>query len=189
MRWPSALLSAAVTYAIGRRLGQGLLRKFAGRRLNRLSQRLGRRGLLAMVIVRLLPIAPYSIVNVVAGASQIGWRDFMLGTAIGLTPGIFGISLFVDRALTAIRHPGPLTFSVLAVIVALLVAGGWMIRRQLGEPRNDDDGRSNHRRRADDGTRIADATRNADATRSDDATRNAGATRSDDSARAAAHAD
>ncbi|MEP7061446.1 MAG: VTT domain-containing protein [Betaproteobacteria bacterium] len=129
-----ALLSAAVTYAIGRRLGHDVLRKFAGRRLNRLSQRLGRRGLLAMVIVRLLPIAPYSMVNVVAGASHIGWRDFLLGTAIGLAPGIFGVTLFVDRAVTAIRHPGPVTFAVLAAIVAILVVAGWMIRKQLDAP-------------------------------------------------------
>ncbi len=127
-----ALLSAAVTYAIGRRLGQDVLRQFAGPRLNLLSQRLGRRGLLAMVVIRLLPVAPYSMVNVVAGASDIGWRDYLLGTLIGLAPGIFGISLFVDRALTAIRHPGPTTFAVLAAIVAVLVAAGWMIRRQLG---------------------------------------------------------
>ena len=75
-RTDGALLSAAVTYAIGRQLGHDALRKFAGKRLNRLSQRLGRRGLLAMVIVRLLPIAPYSMGNVVAGASHIRWREY-----------------------------------------------------------------------------------------------------------------
>jgi phospholipase D1/2 len=129
-----ALLSGSVTYAIGRHLGRNALRRFAGRRLNRLSQRLGRRGLLSMVIVRLLPIAPYTMVNVVAGASHIGWRDFLLGSAIGLAPGIFGVTLFVDRAVTAIRHPGPVTFAVLAAIVVLLVAAGWTIRKQLDEP-------------------------------------------------------
>jgi uncharacterized membrane protein YdjX (TVP38/TMEM64 family) len=74
------------------------------------------------------------MVNVVAGASHIGWRDFLLGSAIGLAPGIFGVTLFVDRAVTAIRHPGPVTFAVLAAIVVLLVAAGWTIRKQLDEP-------------------------------------------------------
>ncbi|MEO8847439.1 MAG: VTT domain-containing protein, partial [Casimicrobiaceae bacterium] len=129
-----ALLSAAVTYAIGRRVGHDLLRRFAGPRLNGLSERLGHRGLLTMVIVRLLPVAPYSMVNVVAGASHIGWRDFLLGTALGLLPGILGISLFVDRALEAIRHPGLVAFVVLGAIVALLAAAGWMIRRQVANP-------------------------------------------------------
>jgi phospholipase D1/2 len=131
-----ALLSACATYAIGRRLGHDSLRRFAGRRLNRLSQRLGHRGLLAMVIVRLLPIAPYSMVNVVAGASHIGWRDFLLGTAIGMAPGIVGIALFVDRAVVAIRHPGPMTFAALIAIVALLAMVGWMLRRQLDGPQS-----------------------------------------------------
>lgn len=129
-----ALLSASLSYLIGRRLGHDVLRKLAGRRLNTLSQRLGRRGLLAMVVMRLLPIAPYSIVNVVAGASHIGWRDFLLGTAIGLLPGVLGIMLFVDRAVTAIRHPGPVTFAVLAAVVLLVVLAGWTVRKWLIQP-------------------------------------------------------
>ena len=129
-----AMLSGGVTYAIGQRLGHDALRRFAGRRLNNLSQHLGRRGLLAMVIVRLLPIAPYTMVNVVAGASHIGWRDFLLGTAIGLLPGTLGMMLFVDRAVTAIVHPGPITFAVLAAVVVLGAAAGWTIRRWLETP-------------------------------------------------------
>jgi uncharacterized membrane protein YdjX (TVP38/TMEM64 family) len=127
-----SLMSGIVTYALGRKLGRDTVRRLAGRRLNDLSRRLGRRGLLAVVIVRLLPIAPFSVINVVVGASHIGWRDFLLGTLIGLTPGIVMTSLFVDRAVAAIRHPGPLTFAILAAVAAALVAMGWAIRRSIG---------------------------------------------------------
>jgi uncharacterized membrane protein YdjX (TVP38/TMEM64 family) len=133
-----SVMSGAVTYAIGRKLGRDTVRKLAGRRLNDLSRRLGKRGLLAIVIVRLLPIAPYSIINVVAGASHIGWRDFLLGTVIGLAPGIVMTSLFVDRAIAAIRHPGPVTFAVLALVAAALVAVGWAIRRRIEGPQATD---------------------------------------------------
>jgi hypothetical protein len=53
----------------------------------------------------MLPIAPFSIVNVVAGASHIRWSDFLLGTVIGLAPGITTLTFFVDRAIAAIREP------------------------------------------------------------------------------------
>ncbi len=126
-----ALLSGAVTYSIGRRLGRDTVRRLAGRHLNELSTRLGRRGLIAMVIVRLLPIAPFSVINVVAGSTQIGWRDFLLGTLIGIMPGIVMTMLFVNRAVEAIRHPSALSFSVLAVVAALVLATGWGIHRRL----------------------------------------------------------
>ena len=81
--------------------------------------------------VRMLPIAPFSVVNVVAGASHIRWSDFLLGTIIGLLPGITTLTFFVDRAIAAIRDPGAGTFALLAVAVAILVALVWVLRRKL----------------------------------------------------------
>ena len=39
-------------------------------------------------MIRMVPIAPFSIVNVIAGASELRLRDYMLGTALGMLPGI-----------------------------------------------------------------------------------------------------
>jgi uncharacterized membrane protein YdjX (TVP38/TMEM64 family) len=126
-----ALLSAAMTFAIGRKLGRETVRKLAGKRVNDLSRRLARRGLIAVAFVRLLPVAPFSVVNVVAGASHIRWSDFMLGTLIGLLPGIATMTFFVDRAVAAIRHPGTVTFVLLAAAVALIVGLAFTLRRRL----------------------------------------------------------
>lgn len=122
-----AMASAATSYAIGRVLGRDAVRRFAGRRLNELSWRLGKRGLLAMLLVRLLPVAPYTVVNVVAGASRVGWRDYLLGTGIGLLPGIVLTTAFVDRAIAAIRAPGPVTLTALAAVLAVIAIAGWTI--------------------------------------------------------------
>jgi phosphatidylserine/phosphatidylglycerophosphate/cardiolipin synthase-like enzyme/uncharacterized membrane protein YdjX (TVP38/TMEM64 family) len=126
-----ALVSAALTFAIGRRLGRETIRRLAGQRVNDLSRRLARRGLLAIVFVRMLPVAPFSIVNVVAGASHIRWLDFMLGTFVGLLPGILTMTFFVDRAIAALRHPGPKTFALLATALALVVVLVLVLRHML----------------------------------------------------------
>ncbi|HEY2816408.1 MAG TPA: VTT domain-containing protein [Casimicrobiaceae bacterium] len=126
-----AALSAAVTFWVGRKLGRETVRKLAGSRLNDLSRRLARRGFLPVMIARLLPVGPYSILNLVAGASHIGWRNFLIGTVLGLAPGVITTSVFVDRAIAAIREPTPETFAVLAVIVTAIVALAWAIRRIL----------------------------------------------------------
>jgi phosphatidylserine/phosphatidylglycerophosphate/cardiolipin synthase-like enzyme/uncharacterized membrane protein YdjX (TVP38/TMEM64 family) len=126
-----ALLSAAVTFAIGRKLGRDAVRNLAGQRVNDLSRRLARRGLLAVAFVRMLPIAPFSIVNVVAGASHIRWSDFLLGTVIGLLPGVAAMTFFVDRAIAAVRDPGAGTFALLALAVAIVVGLIRLLRRKL----------------------------------------------------------
>jgi uncharacterized membrane protein YdjX (TVP38/TMEM64 family) len=110
---------------------QGGVRELAGRRLNDLSRRLGERGLLAIIFVRVVPVGPFSIVNVVAGASHIRWRDFLLGTLIGLLPGVTAASIFVDRVAAAIREPGAGTFVLVAAAGAALIALVWIITRKL----------------------------------------------------------
>jgi phospholipase D1/2 len=125
------LLSGLVTYSIGRRLGRETVRRLAGRRLNAISRKLAERGLLAMVLVRVVPVGPYSIVNLVAGASHIRLRDFLLGTLIGLLPGVLGAVVFVDRIVATLREPGFVTFALLAIIAGLLGGGAVLLQRHL----------------------------------------------------------
>lgn len=126
-----ALLSAQALYEIGHSLGHRILRRFAGERLIRLRQRLVERGLLAVVLVRIVPIAPYSLVNLVAGSARIDRRIYALGTLIGMLPGTVLTALFVDRALAAIRDPGPLTYASFALAALLIVGAILLIRRRM----------------------------------------------------------
>jgi len=126
-----AIASAIVAYGIGRGLGRETVRRLAGSRLNRISRQLGRRGIVAIAIVRMLPLAPYTLVNIIAGASHIGLRDFVIGTAIGMLPGILATVVFVDRIVEAVRNPGAVAYLSLAVVVALLVAAVILLKRRL----------------------------------------------------------
>ena len=127
-----ALLSAAVTYSIGRRLGRNTVRRLAGPRLNRITRRLARKGVMAIAVVRLLPIAPFSVVNAVVGASHIPLRDFLIGTAVGMAPGIAMTVIFVDRITAAVTDPGVGTFATLAALAAVLVGAALYVRRRFG---------------------------------------------------------
>ena len=126
-----ATLSGALTFAIGRHLDRQFVRGLAGRRLNDLSRRLGKRGLLTIVFARIVPVGPFTIVNIVAGVSQIRWRDFLLGTVIGLLPGITVASIFVDRVAAAIREPGIGTFALVAGVGVALIAIVLILRGKL----------------------------------------------------------
>ncbi|HXE38149.1 MAG TPA: VTT domain-containing protein [Azonexus sp.] len=92
-----ATLGATVSYAIGRYLGYEGMRHFAGERINRISLRLAERGVLAVVVIRMLPIAPFAIVNMIAGTSHLRMRDFVLGTILGMLPGTVLIAFSVGQ--------------------------------------------------------------------------------------------
>ena len=126
-----ATLSAVFVYGIGREVGRDAVRRVAGRRINDLSRRIAQRGLLAMLFVRIVPVAPFSIINLVAGASHLGFRDFLIGTILGLAPGTILISFFVDRIVAAVRNPGPVTFALLALVAGVAIAGTLAVRARL----------------------------------------------------------
>ncbi|HJV11512.1 MAG TPA: VTT domain-containing protein [Burkholderiales bacterium] len=127
-----ALISAAVTYAAGRLLGRNLVRRLAGSRLNAITARFARKGVWAVAALRLLPIAGYSTVNAVAGASRVRFAELMLGTALGMIPWILLTLTFVDRVRVVLREPGPVTYALLAADVALIVAAVVYVRRRFG---------------------------------------------------------
>jgi len=126
-----ATLSAVFVYAVGRKLGRDAVRRLAGRRINDLSRRIASRGLLAMLFVRIVPIAPFTIINLVAGASHLAFRDFVIGTILGLAPGTVLIVFFVDRIVAAVRHPGPLSFALLALVAGIAIGGTLAVRARL----------------------------------------------------------
>jgi phospholipase D1/2 len=128
------LLSAALTYSIGSLMGRETVRRFAGRQVSRLSHRLARHGLTAVLIVRILPVAPFTIVNIMAGASEVRFRDFILGTLLGMLPGLVVMTLFGDRLQSAIQDPKVQSFMILMALVVVLVLVMAWLRRRFGKP-------------------------------------------------------
>ncbi len=127
-----ATLSAIVVYEIGHYGGRHLLRRVPGSRLDRLSVKLARHGVVAVVVLRIVPVAPYSIINLMAGASRISRRDYILGTVLGMTPGTILAALLIDRVLAAIDHPHLANFVWLAVAIVIFAAASvWLGRRIL----------------------------------------------------------
>jgi phospholipase D1/2 len=131
-----SLAGATVGFGIGQALGRQTIRRVAGTRLNRLSRRLGQSGVLAVLAVRVIPVAPFTVVNFVAGASHIRLRDFLLGTMLGMAPGIAAVSIFSDRLLAALHDPSPAAIATLAIVAASIVAGAIGIRRWFARHRD-----------------------------------------------------
>lgn len=126
-----ALMSAAGGFAMGERMGGQLLERYRESRVHRLSKRLSSRGILAVAVLRLVPVAPYTVVNLVAGASHLQLGRFLIGTAIGIVPGIAALTWFSDSLYRAVTEPGAQSIGVLAGATAFIAIGVWLLRRVL----------------------------------------------------------
>lgn len=124
-----AALGAALSHLLGALLGREVVMRLGGPRVNAVSQRLADHGLLAVIAVRMVPVAPFAIVNMVAGASRISLRHMLLGTALGMAPGTLVMAFFVDQIVAALRNPGPLAYALLAGTALLIVGAGLAARR------------------------------------------------------------
>jgi len=81
--------------------------------------------------VRLVPVAPFTLINLVAGVTRIRFRDYLLGTALGMAPGIFVITL-LSRGVTEVAlHPTGRGWVLLGVILMSAWAGAYALRRRL----------------------------------------------------------
>lgn len=117
-----SVASALLTFWVGSWLGRDWLRRMAGSRIDRLDRWLSDRGILTVITVRIIPIAPFTVVNLVAGASRISFRDYTIGTLLGMTPGIVLMVVFIDRLQAAVENPSTGTFVIAAVIGVVAVA-------------------------------------------------------------------
>jgi phospholipase D1/2 len=145
--WPAivcslagCILSAALLYGIGRGLGRKIVMRLAGRRLNRVNRLIAKQGVLAVTAVRMIPVAPYSVVNLVAGAMRVPFRDFVLGTLLGMSPGVVGITFFTGQLEQMIRRPSVLNLLVLIGTLFLMFGGiiglrRWITSKQLPRKR------------------------------------------------------
>jgi uncharacterized membrane protein YdjX (TVP38/TMEM64 family) len=123
--------NAAVTYWLGYFAGRATVRRLAGKRLNRLSRKMGRKGILSTSIIRLVPIAPFTVVNMVAGASHIRFWDFLAGTVIGMLPGMLALAGLVDRGLALLDDPDFITIASLVALLAVVIGAVFIVRKLL----------------------------------------------------------
>ncbi|MDZ7851090.1 MAG: TVP38/TMEM64 family protein [Halomonas sp.] len=132
------LASSVVSYWVGRRLGRDALMTYGGRHLHGMSRYLARRGIRTMTVINLLPLAPFTLTNMMAGAFHLRFRDYMIGSTLGIVPGLAAVTLLGSQlgALVTATSREELLWSLagLAAGIVLLV----MLRRYAGRRRQKD---------------------------------------------------
>jgi uncharacterized membrane protein YdjX (TVP38/TMEM64 family) len=135
--WIAAVVGTAIPFLLVRQAIGGYVQRGDGirfRRLRAIDERLAARGFATVLVLRLL-LCMAPPLNWALGATRVRLRDYVLGTALGVTPGI-GLGAYLGDAMTdagswsALLTPAV----VIPALVALsaLVAGPVIGRRVFG---------------------------------------------------------
>jgi len=138
--WIATVISAAMTFYMGRFTGQKLLARFGGKRLDRLSGYLGRNAFSASFIVRNIPSAPFIVVNMAFGASKASFWGFIAGCTLGVLPKTALVTLF-GSSFASLGKGGDWKTALLLAALALAWLGIMLAARKVYE-------RARHRREA-----------------------------------------
>jgi phosphatidylserine/phosphatidylglycerophosphate/cardiolipin synthase-like enzyme/uncharacterized membrane protein YdjX (TVP38/TMEM64 family) len=125
-----SLLAASATYGIGAYLGGPTVERLSGGSVHRLSERLARRGILTVIAVRIVPVAPFTVINLFAGASRISLRDYLIGTAVGMMPGVAAMTAFSEGILALVQRADLKQFLVAALALVFII-GLTLLARHL----------------------------------------------------------
>lgn len=124
-----SLTGALLGFWVGHLLGRRSIRKLTGSSVAKLSKRLAKRGILAVITVRIVPVAPFTVINLVAGASHIRLRDFAWGTILGMVPGITAMTVFADSLVAVVKNPQPEKIAVFGVILVAIIVLTSLLQR------------------------------------------------------------
>ena len=133
--WIGTLVSSLIGFWLGRAFGGRLLKDLAGDGVAKFMKLIGKNGFLASLIVRLVPSAPFIVVNMAAGVTPMKLRDFAAGTAVGIIPKI-ALTAFAGNSIVQAlkgggqRHIVMLVIAVAVWIVAGLIARNWLKTRE-----------------------------------------------------------
>jgi phospholipase D1/2 len=119
------LASALLMYSVGTLAGPALLKSIAGSRFAGLRQAVENRGVLAIAAIRLVPVAPFTVVNLIAGACSIRLIDYVAGTLIGMLPGLIAISALGQQITTLVTDFSAANVTLLLLLIALWAALAW----------------------------------------------------------------
>lgn len=125
------LAGALSGFSVGLLLGKDIISKLFGLKFKRLSQKFSNRSLLPLSVLRLLPITPFSLENLVCGALKINILHFLAATLIGILPGAVSLVMFKKSLVAALSEPSLLNIAVAVFIVAIIFVLGWVLKKRF----------------------------------------------------------
>jgi phospholipase D1/2 len=134
------LVSASIMFWVGHLAGLKVLRRLLGEKVRKVDHAFQKTGIIGVATLRLLPIAPFSFVNLAAGISSVRFFHFLVGTFLGLLPGLIAKGIVGNFLMQAFLNPTLKSTLYLSLGIALWIllgtssywfANRWQKKREL----------------------------------------------------------
>jgi len=131
-----ATIGACLAFVIARNVGREGAMAVMAERSASIDRLLEERGLLAIVVLRLLPIVPFNALNYAAGLTGLRFSVYAVGTLLGMIPGTFVVALAADRADDPMSpaFAAALATAIFAFVASAAVANRLRAKVDLGGP-------------------------------------------------------
>lgn len=129
--WTATLIGATINFYLSRYLGHDwFARRLSAEKLNMMKKLSIEKGFYAILISRMIPIIPASLINISAGISEIRFTSFLMASALGKLPAIFLYSYLGYKIL----HYGKFVNHI--AVFGLLLIFIYLISFKIKKPSN-----------------------------------------------------
>lgn len=129
-----ALAGAVASFLLARRLGRAAFLRRWGALAERADRLLAQRGILAIALLRAVPVVPFFVTNYAAGLSGMRLAGFIGGTLAGLAPVILAYGVAGRRVVRLIAMPNLGDLATIAAVIAAAAVLAWTAERLLPPP-------------------------------------------------------
>ena len=136
LSWTGFMLSALILYAAGRLWGRPLLeRTVPARHRRRLDGWLEQESVFPLLAVRLIPLVPFNVIGIAAGAVRAPLWAYTWTTGLGILPLGVTVTFLGSRLGKERPQPGIFFWVISALLLAVVLAAWWLNRRRSRKPR------------------------------------------------------
>jgi uncharacterized membrane protein YdjX (TVP38/TMEM64 family) len=125
------LASATAVYFAGRAVPKDTLDEHGGAQLERTVKTLRKHGVLAAFAVSIVPVAPFPLIGMTAGAARVKLWQYLTGVMLGMLPGTVATALFTNQLLAALDEEAEVNYWIVAAALLVLAALIVIVKRWL----------------------------------------------------------
>ena len=122
-----ATTGAIIAFLASRKLGRTSLERLAGRRIALLDARIGERPFASILLARLIPVVPFTLLNYAAGLSSVCFLAYVGASVLGILPGT--VSYVALGAYGTRVHSWQFILAVFALLVLALLSWKFKVKR------------------------------------------------------------
>jgi uncharacterized membrane protein YdjX (TVP38/TMEM64 family) len=127
-------VNGLLSYWIGRHAARPLLYRFVGQhRFERLESMVERGGVTLLLGMRLVPVVPFSLFSMVAGAARADLWTFTWTTTVGYLP-LTAVFVYLGSQLEELSPTDPILWLGAAVLIVLILVTRSVHRRWRDQP-------------------------------------------------------